>query len=112
MTLFLVPVIHGWYINDSSLSVPCGIREKHTSQTMSRNPGEVNIHLSFCFLNWRNHGERDPSQRIAVSAQGRDESVENEMFTLTLGVFFLFPCAPSVYYSLALEVSDSLFICV
>lgn len=73
----------------------------------------MNVHLSFCFLNWRNHGKRDPSQRIAVSAQGRDESVENEMFTLTLlDVFFLFFCAPSVYYSLALEVSDSLFIYV
>ena len=59
----------------------------------------MDVGLSFCFLNWRNHSQRDPSQHIAVSAQGRNESVQNETFTLTLlGVFFLFFCAPPVYY--------------
>ena len=59
----------------------------------------MDVGLSFCFLNWRNHGQRDPSQHIAVSAQGRNESVQNETFTLTLlDVFFLFFCAPPVYY--------------
>ena len=66
---------------------------------MSWNPGEVDVGLSFCFLNGRNHGQRDPSQHIAVSAQGRNESVQNETFTLTLlDVFFLSFCAPPVYY--------------